>query len=59
MEKLNMTDKTSAGMILENYVQTLQSACKFESDLQTYGDRQKNTVYCLHNRTTKGGDEST
>jgi hypothetical protein len=54
-----MTDKTSAGMILENYVQTLQSACKFESDLQTYGDRQKNTVYCLHNRTTKGGDEST
>ena len=51
MEKLNMPDKTSAGMILENYTQTLQSACKFESGLQTDADRQTNSVCYLHNRT--------
>lgn len=48
-----MAQKTSAGMILENYGQTLQSACKFESDLQTDADRQKKSVCSLHNRTTK------
>lgn len=59
MEKLNTAEKTSAGMILENYVQTLQSACKFESGLQTDAHRQTNSVCHLHNRTTKGGDEGT